>query len=82
MTNENSTDMYGTDAGTAVRLLERYVREDLQEPQAEVAGLELVDGHWQGNVAGSARGIRVVFLREHAGQLAPGHMTEDYPPEV
>ena len=72
------TDMYGTQEQEAVSTLQAFLREDLQEPQAEIEGLDIVDGHWQGNVVNSERGIRMVFLREHNGKLAPGHATEDY----
>jgi hypothetical protein len=61
-----------------VTKLQAFLREDLQEPKAEIEGLDIVDGHWQGNVVGSERGIQMVFLREHNGQLAPGHATDDY----
>jgi hypothetical protein len=33
-------------------------------------------------VNNSQRGIRVVFLEQHNGQIAPGHMTADAHPEV
>ena len=72
------TDMYGTDEQVASTKLAAFLREDLQEPEAAIEDLDLVDGHWQGNVVGSTRGVRMVFLREHNGQLAAGHATEDY----
>lgn len=77
MTTER-IDMYGTDEQQAASKLQSFLREDLQEPEAAIEGLDIVDGHWQGNVVGSQRGVRMVFLREHNGKLAPGHATEDY----
>lgn len=71
-------DMYGTEEREAVTTLQSFLHEDLQEPEADIEDLDIIDGHWQANVVGSQRGIRMVFLREHNGKIAPGHATEDY----
>ena len=71
-------DMYGINREDAVNQLNRFLHETLQEPDAELEGLRLEDGRWQSRVQGSRRGITGVFLLEHDGVIAPGHMTEDY----
>lgn len=71
-------DMYGIDREDASRQLNRFLHETLQEPDAQLADLHLEDGRWQSRVEGSQRRISAVFLLEHDGVIAPGHMTEDY----
>lgn len=71
-------DMYGITREDAVAQLNRFLHDTLQEPEAELADLHLEDGRWQSEVEGSQRGIAAVFLLEHNGVIAPGHMTEDY----
>lgn len=75
-------DMYGTPQQEAEQTLSTFLHETLHEPQAELDGLELVDGRWQSHVNNSERGIRVVFLEQHGGEIVPGHMTVDAHPEA
>ncbi len=71
-------DMYGIAREDAESQLNRFLHDTLQEPQAQLEDLYLEDGRWQSRVQGSQRGISAVFLLEHDGVIAPGHMTEDY----
>lgn len=76
--HETDRDMYGITREDADLQLNRFLHETLQEPDAELEGLYLEDGRWQSRVQGSQRRIAAVFLLEHDGVIAPGHMTEDY----
>jgi hypothetical protein len=71
-------DMYGIAREDAVSQLNRFLHDTLKEPEAQLEDLHLEDGRWQSRVKGSQRGIKAVFLLEHDGVIAPGHMTEDY----
>ena len=82
MEEAKKTDMYGTTEQEAQKMLVTFLRDQLQEPQAELHGLELINGRWQSHVDGSERGIHVVFLQQHAGRIEPGHMTVDAHPEA
>jgi hypothetical protein len=74
--------MYGVSEDQAKEQLNRFLHEDLKEPEAELDALYLEKGRWQSHVNKSQRGIRVVFLEQHNGQIAPGHMTVDSHPEA
>lgn len=78
----DNQDMYGVGQNEAVQTLDKFLHDTLQEPNAELAGVELVQGRWQSHVNNSARGIRVVFLEQHGGEIVPGHMTVDAHPEA
>lgn len=77
MTERTERDEYGIDRDEAVRILDQFLHETLHEPQAELDEVGLEDGKWQGRVRNSQRGISVVFLAQHNGVVAPGHMTAD-----
>lgn len=75
-------DMFGVTREDAISQLNRFLHDTLQEPEAELEDVHLEDGRWQSRVQGSERGIKAVFLLEHNGVIAPGHMTEDYSDET
>ena len=79
---ERDRDMYGVTREQAERQLDEFLHRTLDEPQAEIKDLGVVEGHWQGRVDGSQRGIRMVFLQEHGGQIVPSHATVDFHGEV
>ncbi|GEM_PF-3015025 len=78
MIPESDHDMYGTPRQVAVNQLNEFLHETLREPEAQLEDVHLEDGRWQSRVQGSKRRIAAVFLLEHDGVLAPGHMTEDF----
>lgn len=66
-------DEYGIDRKTAQEILERYLRETLGEPYAQLQALHLEGGRWQARVTGSRKGVGTVFLQQHAGTVVGGH---------
>ncbi|HEY9721006.1 MAG TPA: hypothetical protein V6D47_03280 [Oscillatoriaceae cyanobacterium] len=75
-------DMYGTPRDQASQVLDRYLHDTLREPHAAMRDLRLIDGRWQAHVDNSARGIRVLFLEQHSGQIQPGFADVDDHPET
>lgn len=75
-------DMYGTPREQATQVLDRYLHETLSQPDARMRDLRLVDGRWQAHVDNSPKGIRVLFLQQHQGQVQPGFADVDDHPET
>lgn len=78
METQTERDMYGITREEALKQLNDYLHDTLREPEARLEDLYLEDGRWQSRVEGSQRGISAVFLLDHNGEIAAGHMTEDF----